>query len=221
MQAQPLSSFISENAFPQRGVYFFREPGELRPGSTKDLRIVRVGTHAVSVGAKSTLWQRLRTHRGTRAGGGNHRASIFRRHVGAALLAQSGGELPSWGEGSTVPASVKADPVALAAESELEQRVSRHIGGMNFLFVSVPDTPGPSSARSLIEKNAIGLLSNSLAPLEGPSPAWLGRYSPRTEIRMSALWNLDYLDCVYDPHFLEVLQEAVTSTLRSEKKSAV
>lgn len=68
-----------------RGVYFFFETGESRPDGTTP-HVVRVGTHAVSAGSKTTLWNRLSTHRGTRSGGGNHRGSIFRLWVGTALL---------------------------------------------------------------------------------------------------------------------------------------
>ena len=49
--------------WPRRGVYFFFEPGENRSDSGSGLRIVRVGTHGVSSGSKSTLWQRLSQHR--------------------------------------------------------------------------------------------------------------------------------------------------------------
>ena len=71
--------------WPEKGVYFFFEPDEMRNGSTT-LRVVRVGTHAVSRGSKSTLWGRLRTHKGRVAGGGNHRGSVFRKLVGYALI---------------------------------------------------------------------------------------------------------------------------------------
>jgi hypothetical protein len=83
--------------WPPRGVYFFFERSEVRKDSGKGPRVVRVGTHGVADGVGSTLYQRLRQHRGTRAGGGNHRASIFRLLVGQALIAQ--GKLPlcsSW-----------------------------------------------------------------------------------------------------------------------------
>jgi hypothetical protein len=44
-----------------------------------------VGTHALTATSQVTLWGRLRQHRGHLAGphpgGGNHRASVFRRHV--------------------------------------------------------------------------------------------------------------------------------------------
>jgi hypothetical protein len=73
------------SGWPGRGVYFFFEDHEFREdGST--LRVVRVGTHAVSANSRTTLWNRLHTHRGASSGGGNHRGSIFRKRVGETLL---------------------------------------------------------------------------------------------------------------------------------------
>jgi hypothetical protein len=52
-----------------RGIYFFFEEGELREDG-KERRVTRVGTHAVGAGAKTSLWSRLRTHRGFSDGRG-------------------------------------------------------------------------------------------------------------------------------------------------------
>lgn len=79
-----LASSSGRMSWPDRGVYFFFEPGEVRPNG--DPRVVRIGTHALKAGSKTTLWKRLGQHRGSvggsRPGGGNHRGSIFRLHVG-------------------------------------------------------------------------------------------------------------------------------------------
>src|SRR5437588_12166895 len=94
--------------WPRRGVYFFFEPGELRRGGTP--RVTRVGTHALTATSKATLWGRLAQHRGRSSGGGNHRGSIFRRHVGAALLARdgdhSGTAAATGGRGGSAPKDV-------------------------------------------------------------------------------------------------------------------
>ncbi len=100
--------------WPSRGIYFFREPGEYRSTDPSTARVTRIGTHAVSSGANSKLWQRLRAHRGHRDGGGNHRGSIFRLHVGAALLKRDGGSddtLRTWGRGSSAPRDVRLGKV--------------------------------------------------------------------------------------------------------------
>ena len=86
MQDRALSVYNGRGAFPRQGVYFFFEPGELRANPSGVHRVVRVGTHAVSAKSKSTLWSRLRAHRGSVDGRGNHRGSVFRQHLEGALL---------------------------------------------------------------------------------------------------------------------------------------
>ena len=80
---------------------------------------------------------------------------------------------------------------------------------MTVLWVAVPDPPGPESLRAYVERNAIAMLSNSLVPVDRPSPEWLGLYSPRREIRDGGLWNLNHVGETYDPSFLEVLGDLV------------
>lgn len=204
-QGRPLREYTGRSAWPRRGVYLFREPGEARSNRPAAGRIVRVGTHAVSKNSRSTLWGRLRAHRGQSNGGGNHRGSIFRSHVGAALLARDGGDSATWGIGSS------AHKLVRVAEDAHEKRVSEYIGGMPVLWIDVPDEPSAMSERAFIERNAIALLSNRLAPMDPPSAGWLGRHSPNETIRASALWNLRNTSDRCDPAFLERL------SLRIEK----
>jgi len=205
LQAQELREHTGGSSWPSRGVYFFMESGEFRSRAPQSPRIVRVGTHAVSSGATSTLWGRLRAHRGGMDGRGNHRGSIFRLHVGAALLESEGNQLATWGIKTSAPGNIRT------VEAVHEKRVSAYIGRMSVVWVQVPDAPGPGSARSLIEKNAIALLSNRRDPVDPPSASWLGRSSPREEIARSGLWNLNYVDVRYDPGFLDVLERHVSA----------
>ena len=196
-----LADCSGRDGWPGRGVYFFSEQGEFRSAEPNVPRVVRVGTHAVSAGSKSTLWGRLRGHRGSRDGRGNHRGSIFRLHVGQALLRGEGANLESWGVRTSASRDIRL------LEAEHERRVSDYLGAMTVTWIAVPDDPGPNSLRSYIERNSIALLSNGLEPPDSPSPSWLGRHSPREEIRRSGLWNLDYVREQYDPAFLETLEE--------------
>lgn len=126
-----LSACTGRMEWPRRGVYFFFEPGEIR-GVGTGLRVVRVGTHAVSAGSGTTLWDRLRTHRGAVGRGGNHRGSIFRLHLGTALLERGNYPDPvrqSWGRSSSAPKDVRR------AEYGLECVVSEYIGKMPFLWL--------------------------------------------------------------------------------------
>lgn len=202
-QGRPLSEYSGRFHWPRRGVYFFQEPGEDRSGASDTPRIVRVGTHAVSTGSKSMLWGRLRAHRGGRDLTGNHRGSIFRLHVGAALLQRENGDLPTWSVGQSASREIRQ------MEVEHERRVSQHIGSMSVLWVDVPDDPGPGSQRAIIERGAIALLSNQLSPKDPPSENWLGLHSTRPEIRQSGLWNLNYVNDTVDAGFLDLLETAI------------
>jgi hypothetical protein len=204
-QGMRLSEYSGRSSWPTRGVYFFEEPGETRRHSAVP-RIVRVGTHAVSANSKSTLWGRLRAHKGTGSRDGNHRGSIFRLHVGAALLARDGISLPTWGEKSSASRDIRA------TERDQERRVSEYIGSMCVLWLNVPDAPGVASARAFIERNTIALLSNRLDPFDRPTPGWLGTFSPRKAIQVSGLWNLNYLDNQYDPRVLESISSSIGAT---------
>src|SRR5690349_13906153 len=68
---------------------------------------IRVGTHALKAGSSTKL---LTACRSTRArpgtGSGNHRGSIFRLIVGAALSHRNGYNLPTWGKGNTASREV-------------------------------------------------------------------------------------------------------------------
>jgi hypothetical protein len=192
--------------WPDRGVYFFFAPAEPRTDSDQR-RLTRIGTHAVSAGSQTSLWNRLRTHRGatrgTYEGGGNHRGSVFRRHVGAALIERDGlhDDYPQWGEGSN------AGRERRLAELELERQVSDFIRELPFVWVGIDDQPGPDSDRTYVERNAIALVSNyESAPIDPRRDDWLGRHSPAPEIRESGLWNVNHVDEAYDPAFLDTLE---------------
>jgi hypothetical protein len=208
LQGQKLASYSGRSALPKRGVYFFCEPGEYRTSNLGTSRIVRVGTHAISAGSSTSLWTRLRTHRGAVSGRGNHRGSIFRLHVGVALLAKNKRSLATWGIGSSANSEVRAN------EAVHEQLVSRYIGEMAVLWVDISDEPGANSIRAYVEKNAIALLSNQMSPLDLPSEGWLGRFSTHDEIQRSALWNLRHVDQIVDPKFLDAFDEIVSKTCK-------
>ena len=187
---------------PERGVYFFFEPGEERSHTDEGPRVVRVGIGPKKDSAKvATLSTRLGKHKGNKGDeGGHHRSSVFRREIGEALMERDDIECPTWKIRGTAPRSVRESEVAL------EQGVSKVIRQMPFLWVSVDGW----SKREYIEKNATALLSNfDKSPLDLPSDTWLGRWSTRRKVRESGQWNSDYVDAIHDPKFLDVLESAV------------
>ena len=184
-------------------------------------RIVRVGTHALSTGSRSTLRQRLGQHRGLTSGGGNHRGSIFRLLIGQALLARGDvAQCASWGvKGNAGKASlalnISRDALAVA-EAPVELAVTNYIGTMPFLWLDIDDQPGPNSLRAVIERNTIALLSNHERPAaDPPSPGWLGHFSDRLLVRSSGLWNQRHVEEAHDPMFLDVFKKMIEGTGRN------
>jgi hypothetical protein len=198
--------------WPNRGVYFFFSQDETRD-STDHLRLTRIGTHAISAESETSLWNRLRTHRGAKSGtykdGGNHRGSVFRKRIGEAMIERDvlHDEYPHWGEGSS------AGRERRLAELEHERRVSEYMRDLPFLWIDVDDEPSPHSDRAYLERNAIALVSNYRKDsLDPRSDDWLGRNSPRSEISASGLWNINHVGEQYDRGFLDRLADAVEET---------
>jgi hypothetical protein len=208
--ARSLAQCAGRMDWPKRGVYFFHEAGERRADTGHGPRIVRVGTHALKSGSGTSLWNRLSQHKGQLgSGGGNHRGSIFRLIVGTALIGRDGHACPTWGVGNTAKADVRA------GERALECEVSRVIGNMPFLWLTIEDEAGPQSLRGYIERNSIALLSNyGKPPLDPPSQGWLGHHCDRERVRTSGLWNSNHVDESYEPAFLDELERLVSAAGR-------
>ena len=191
--------------WPEQGVYFIFNPDESRQ-QTAGLRVVRVGTHALQPESETKLWGRLRQHRGPinghRAGGGNHRGSVFRKHVGRALMARENwpeSVRSTWDEGNA------ANPGIRKLEQPYEEQVSNYIRALSVLWLRVEGHES-HKVRAYLEQNAIALLSNHQTTIiDPPSGNWLGKFSPSLEIRQSGLWNVHHVGQEIDEEFLTVL----------------
>jgi hypothetical protein len=203
-----IGELSGKSGLPKKGVYFFFEPKEKRRFKPDKLRVIRVGTHGVSRGSKSSLWQRIKTHIGTNSGGGNHRGSIFRLHIGNSILEKKilSSKYPSWGIGQTGTREQKEE------EKLIESLVSEYISNMSILWVEIDDEAGPNSDRAYIERNAIGLLSFAVPTIDRPSKEWNGHYSVKETIRASGLWNINHVNGGYDPEFLKIFETYVKAT---------
>jgi hypothetical protein len=142
--------------------------------------------HALAASFHSP-WQR----RWVQAGGGNHRASIFRLHVGTALLRRD--DWPndvreSWRDN-------RADPATRRAEYPLERAVTKHIGDVSLLWLAVPDR----AIRGLIERHTIALLSRRSGGVDPASPTWLGLTAYSEKVRTSALGIVNHVDDTLRP----------------------
>lgn len=168
--------------------------------------MTRVGPHALTGASQATLWSRLRQHRGhvggRHPGGGNHRASVFRRHVGAAIIQRRKlppGLLDSWLDRHG-PRPGHADQ-----EARIEEAVSGHIGAMPFLWLAVEQR----TDRGCVERNSIALTSGLADGLDQPSDRWLGHDAARTEISQSGLWNIEHIRHHHEPGFLNLLDQLI------------
>ena len=152
---------------PPNGIYLFFERGEMVPfGANDAARIVRVGTHRVD----GRFPRRVRYHFH-----GDRQTSVFRWHLGAALLARRDQLDPRL--------SLWRDRTA-AGPSEVEALVSHNLCE-NFAFACVRVESG--AERIAIERGLIALLAQR--PAASPSEGWLGRHALAPSIRESGLWN--------------------------------
>ena len=216
--ARTLATLDKHRDWPHRGLYLFFELSEVRQASGNGPRIVRVGTHGLRAGSRSTLRQRLGQHRGQAGGGGNHRGSIFRLLIGQALMARGDvAHCVSWGVKGTarkaaIALNISRDALA-AAEAPIEMAVTNYLGTMPFLLLDIDDEPGPDSQRGVIERNAIALLSNHERPAVDPSsPGWLGHFSDRPRVSGSGLWNQRHTEETHDPMFFGVFKKMIERT---------
>jgi hypothetical protein len=114
-------------------------------------------------------------------------------------------KIESWG-------SSTADKGALLAERGLEQAVSKYLGELYVLLIAVPGASDKNNDRAYIEQNLIAALSNLCRPLDPPSCDWLGLNSDKREIRKSGLWNVNHVEQLCDPNYLDVLEYYVSMT---------
>jgi uncharacterized protein DUF6884 len=203
-----ISELNGKLLWPERGVYFITEKNDSVELKSMP-RVIRVGTHAVSNGSRSSLWNRLSSHRGTSDGGGSHRSSIFRSHVGRTIIKTEPnfGWPTTWAREQSAPSSIRV------TEKTLEQKVSSLIGAMRVLWIQISDVAGPASDRAYIERNAIGLLSRAILLSPVSAGSWLGKFSDDWRIAVSGLWNLNHLFLKPDTAFLDVLEAYVDVTL--------
>jgi len=163
---------------PQNGVYVFFERGEtLQWRGTVKERMVRVGTHRKNGRFKD----RIRQHYGNaRSLGGNKNGSVFRKHLGGALLRRANphdDRLREW---------VKQGGLSFAEVEEMVSCVLRE----NFTFSCF--RVDQQVERLALEKGLIALLAQH--PLGQPSADLLGRYAASDEIGRSGLWNTQHID---------------------------
>ena len=165
---------------PRNGIYVMFEEGERAHGVD---RIVRVGTHT----GDNQLRSRLKQHFVKE----NKNWSIFRKNIGRAILYRDNDPFLEQWEWDMTPKKAKEQYLPLLDEKKLretEEEVTSIIQ-QNFTFVvfEVND----KDARLKWEEKIISTVS--WCDECGPSPDWLGLFSPKKKIRESGLWLVNGL----------------------------
>ena len=207
--------------FPTRGLYFFFSPwSNLETDPAQRWHLTRVGTVGVARGSTNTLWNRLRQHRGNEegarkyAGGGNHRGSIFRQHVGRPYIRRDGlkHDYPYWGQRFSDD-EVPDTTTVREQEHPFEQRISAYIGQLPFLYLNVPGEVNPENDRAKVEMNTIAMTAHARRTTPTLHDAdWLGCHSPRPEISQTGLWNVEHVHALFGIGVLSALEEFVEKT---------
>ena len=158
-------------------------------------RIVRVGIH----GKKATLRKRLRQHYRL-----NREGSVFRKHLGTALLKRKGfpdDEIIEWKKGRKSP--------RWSDFKDVEDEVSQILRSRFFFRVVAVDDV---AERKTLEEKLIASLA--ACPHCRPSEGWLGRFAWSEKIRRSGLWNSNHVNSEnkMDVDDLERLKQLVRQT---------
>ena len=171
--------FEPSRNLPELGIYFFYEEGKITDHSDRQ-RIVRVGTHGTRAAKRvRTLRERLKDHYN-----GNREGSVFRKHLGSALLrvkGESDERVNEWWKKRKSPIWKEF--------KETETEVSKTLRSkFSFRVIRVDSR----EERKLFEEKIIATLSS--CSVCKPSEKWLGRFAWSERVRKSGLWNSDYVN---------------------------
>lgn len=161
----------------QDGIYIVYEKGETYRGHD---RIVRVGTHT----SQGRLKKRLMDHFVRE----NHNQSIFRKHIGKAMLnCDRDPYLAIWSLNTSEALNVGKEDKS--KEKNIENRVSEYMR-TNFTFRVFPLSV--KAERLRMEKAIIAALNQTADFKAGRD--WLGNSSPEQKICKSGMWVEQGLD---------------------------
>jgi len=198
LELLPLHRYpIRRQGLPSNGIYFFYEEGEVIKIDNRVIkRIVRVGTHREQGRFPGRILDHFH---------GNKNSSVFRRHLGAAILAKENPHDPRLKEWIKGTKPLK----------DIEEKVSKLLTEkFSFRYIRVDDR----DERLELEERLISTVAR-FSP-KYVSPNWLGRCSPSREIRESGLWNVEHVDSPkhIGPKQLARLKQLVYETLATETK---
>ena len=182
---------------PENGIYFFYENGETWGHGESLLRIVRIGTHTGHDNLRSRISEHYlpgeyqkRMKFGLDEIAPKDR-SVFRKHIGRALLSRDGDAyLSLWNCDWTYPKVRKQyrDRRNIEKEKSIERKVTDILRQKFFFrFIILGDS---KEERQEFEKRLIATVAQ--CSFCKPSDSWLGNNYERLRIR--GLWLIDYAE---------------------------
>ncbi len=211
LEGLPLLRFpFSLEQLPDNGIYFFYEDGEIWGHGGDKPRIVRIGTHR-----DGNFRSRIKEHflfDDSRMDFGSDDPkpsdrSIFRKNIGRALLNERQDNYLGVWEIDFMRRNNREQYEHLRdiqKENEIESKVTRILRqNFSFRFIIVENQTqriGPEG----LEGALIG--TTARCELCKPSRNWLGKHSPKHQIRESGLWLVQHLGA---PELDEQNEEAV------------
>jgi hypothetical protein len=188
---------FERDQLPENGIYFVYEIGEIWGHGGHNPRIVRVGTHR-----EGNFRKRIAEHFLLDAAKMNfdstksppHDRSIFRKHIGRALLNRAGDPYISIFDLDFMKSRIREEHGHLRdidKERQIEAEVTRILREQfSFRFVVFVGQSERMGSKGL-EAPLIGTLAHCRECR--PSKNWLGQYSPIAQVRQSGLWLVQHL----------------------------
>lgn len=225
IDALPLFSYPFDLiSLPTNGIYFFYERGEISGHNSEKQRIVRVGTHRDG-NFRSRIAQHFlldeRKMAFTKDQPPPHDRSVFRKHIGRALLNRARDPyLSVWGKiDFTTPKirNTKGHLRDISKEVAIEQVVTQTLRQeFSLSYIEIQDEAQRMGSQGL-ERALIGTLAR--CPQCRPSAHWLGRYHPDPRISTSGIWLVHHLRAA---PLSSVQMDLITAAIetRNPKRSA-
>jgi len=198
IEVLPLISFpFDVNLLPLNGIYFFYERGETWGHGGSKPRIVRVGT-ARDGNFRSRVAEHYLLKESKMNFGPNqpapHERSIFRKHLGMALLNKAHDPYLSIWKVDLTPRSARDELASrrdIVKEKSIEAEATRRLrANFSFRYITIEGEESRMGSKGL-ERVLIGTLARCSSC--EPSETWLGKFSPKREIRESGLWLVQHL----------------------------
>lgn len=171
-----------EAKISKNGIYILFEKSEKFKGFN---RVVRIGSHT----GDNRLLTRINEHYIK----GNHRDSIFRKHLGRCFLTIN--KKTDYIENWDLKIKRKVDKernlhrINWEIENEYEQIITKYIRD-SFSFVTIPNLTNEKE-RIRLEKGLIATFAQAIEKVS--SDNWIGNHHPNARIRNNKLWNIQHL----------------------------